>query len=94
MFIFWFSCICRSHSKRNILYSSSKISHFYFYILAEKIEVSEEEYEEELKTMADVYQMEVEKIKEMLPEKSAQQIKQDIAVRKAAEFAVEHAKEK
>lgn len=63
-------------------------------VKAEKIEVSEEEYEEELKTMADVYQMEVEKIKEMLPEKSAQQIKQDIAVRKAAEFAVEHAKEK
>lgn len=63
-------------------------------VKAEKIEVSEEEYEEELKTMADVYQMEVEKIKEMLPEKSEQQIKQDIAVRKAAEFAVEHAKEK
>lgn len=63
-------------------------------VKAEKIEVSEEEYEEELKSMAEVYQMEVEKIKEMLPEKSAQQIKQDIAVRKAAEFAVEHAKEK
>lgn len=63
-------------------------------VKAEKIEASEEEYEEELKSMAEVYQMEVEKIKEMLPEKSAQQIKQDIAVRKAAEFAVEHAKEK
>lgn len=63
-------------------------------VKAEKIEVSEEEYEEELKSMAEVYQMEVEKIKEMLPEKSVQQIKQDIAVRKAAEFAVEHAKEK
>ena len=44
--------------------------------------------------MAEAYQLEVEKVKEMLPEKSAQQIKQDIAVRKAAEFAVEHAKEK
>lgn len=63
-------------------------------VKAEKIEASEEEYEEELKSMAEVYQMEVEKIKEMLPEKSTQQIKQDIAVRKAAEFAVEHAKEK
>lgn len=63
-------------------------------VKAEKIEASEEEYEEELKSMAEVYQMEVEKIKEMLPEKSVQQIKQDIAVRKAAEFAVEHAKEK
>ena len=61
---------------------------------AEKIEASEEDYEEELKSMAEAYQLEVEKVKEMLPEKSAQQIKQDIAVRKAAEFAVEHAKEK
>lgn len=63
-------------------------------VKAEKIEASEEEYEEEIKSMAEVYQLEVEKVKEMLPEKSAQQIKQDIAVRKAAEFAVEHAKEK
>lgn len=61
---------------------------------AEKIEASEEDYEEELKNMAEVYQMEVEKVKEMLPDKSAEQIKQDIAVRKAAEFVVEHAKEK
>ena len=63
-------------------------------VKAEKIEASEEEYEEEIKSMAEVYQLEVEKVKEMLSEKSAQQIKQDIAVRKAAEFAVEHAKEK
>ncbi len=63
-------------------------------VKAEKIEASEEDYEEELKSMAEAYQMEVEKVKEMLPEKSAEQIKQDIAVRKAAEFAVEHAKEK
>lgn len=63
-------------------------------VKAEKIEASEEDYEEELKSMAEAYQMEVEKVKEMLPEKSADQIRQDIAVRKAAEFAVEHAKEK
>lgn len=63
-------------------------------VKAEKIEATEEEYEEELKSMAEAYQMEVDKVREMLPEKSAEQIKQDIAVRKAAEFAVEHAKEK
>lgn len=63
-------------------------------VKAEKIEASEEDYEEELKSMAEAYQMEVEKVKEMLPEKSAEQIRQDIAVRKAAEFAVDHAKEK
>lgn len=61
---------------------------------AEKIEAGEEEYEEELKSMAEVYQTEVDKVREMLPEKSVSQIKQDIAVRKAAEFAVKHAKEK
>ncbi len=61
---------------------------------AESIEATEEDYEEELKTMAEAYQMEVEKVKELLPEKSAVQIKEDIAVRKAAEFVVENAKEK
>ncbi len=61
---------------------------------AENIEATEEDYEEELKNMAEVYQMEVEQVKEMLPAKSVSQIKQDIAVRKAAEFVVENAKEK
>lgn len=61
---------------------------------AENITATDEDFEEELKVMAESYQMEVEKIKELLPEKSASQIKEDIAVRKAAEFAVENAKEK
>lgn len=63
-------------------------------VKAENIEASEEDFEEELKVMAEAYQMEVDKVKEMLPEKSASQIKDDIAVRKAAQFAVENAKEK
>lgn len=62
-------------------------------VKAENIEATDEDYEEELKSMAEVYQMEVDKIKEMLPEKSADQIKKDIAVRKAADFVVENAKE-
>ena len=61
---------------------------------AEKIEATEEHYEEELKSMAEAYQMEVDKVKELLPEKSVQQIKEDIAVKKAAEFVVDNAKEK
>lgn len=61
---------------------------------AENIAATDEDYEEELKVMAESYQMEVEKVKELLPEKSASQIKEDIAVRKAAEFVVENAKEK
>lgn len=63
-------------------------------VKAENIEASEEDYEEEIKVMAEAYQMEADKVKEMLPEKSIAQIKEDIAVRKAAEFAVENAKEK
>ncbi len=61
---------------------------------AEKIVATEEDFEEELKAMAEAYQMEVEKVKELLPEKSQEQIKEDLAVRKAAEFVVEKAKEK
>lgn len=61
---------------------------------AEKIEATEEDYEEELKSMAEAYQMEVDKVKELLPEKSVQQIKEDIAVKKAAEFVIDNAKEK
>lgn len=61
---------------------------------AENITASEEDYEDELKVMAEAYQMEVDKVREMLPERNAAQIKEDIAVRKAAEFAVANAKEK
>ena len=63
-------------------------------VKAENIEVTDAELEDELKVMAEAYQMELEKVKELLPEKSVAQIKEDIAVRKAAEFAVENAKEK
>ena len=44
--------------------------------------------------MAEVYQMEPDKSKEMLPEKSVKGIKEDIAVKKAAEFVVNNAKAK
>lgn len=60
----------------------------------EGIEATEEDYEEEIKTMAEVYQMEPDKIKEMLPEKSVKGIKEDIAVKKAAGFVVNNAKAK
>lgn len=61
---------------------------------AENITATDEEYEEELKVMAEAYQMEVDKVREMMPERNIEQMKEDIAVRKAAEFAVENAKEK
>lgn len=61
---------------------------------AEKIEVSDEDYENEIASMAEVYQMEPAKVKEMLGEKEEKNLRQDLAVKKAAEFVVEHAKEK
>lgn len=60
---------------------------------AEKLEVSDAEYEEELKTMADVYQMELEKVKELMGEREEKNIKLDLLVKKAAEFIAENAKE-
>ena len=43
--------------------------------------------------MAEVYQMDVAKVKELLGEKEKKNIMQDIAVKKAVEFVVEKAKE-
>ena len=60
---------------------------------AENLEATEEDYEEELKTMADVYQMEVDKVRELMRERDKKNILKDLAVRKAAEFVAENAKE-
>ena len=60
---------------------------------AEKIEATEEDYEDELKTMADVYQMEVDKVKELMGEREKKNILLDLAVRKAAEFVAQNAVE-
>lgn len=60
---------------------------------AENLEVSVEEYEEELKTMAEVYQMEIEKVKELMGEREEKNIKKDLLVKKAAAFITDNAKE-
>lgn len=62
-------------------------------VAAEKIEVTEEDYEKEMAVMAETYQMDVEKVKELLGEKEKKNIMQDIAVKKAVDFVVEKAKE-
>lgn len=61
---------------------------------AEKMEATEEEYKEEIKKMAEAYQMEEAKIEEMIGEFEQKAIKSDICVRKAVEFVVAQAKEK
>jgi trigger factor len=60
---------------------------------AEGIQVTEEEIAEELKTMGEAYQMEPEKVEELLGENGREQVKGDIRVRKAADFVVENAVE-
>ena len=60
---------------------------------AEGIQVTEEEIAQELKTMGEAYQMEPEKVEELLGENGREQVKGDIRVRKAADFVVENAVE-
>ena len=60
---------------------------------AENLEVTDEEYDKEIEVMAEAYQMDVEKVKEMLGEREAKNIRKDLLVRKAADFVVENAKE-
>ena len=61
---------------------------------AENIEASEEEYTAEIKKMAESYQMEEDKITEMIGDFEQKSIKEDICIRKALELAVESAVEK
>ncbi|MCH5341058.1 MAG: trigger factor [Acetatifactor sp.] len=62
-------------------------------VAAENLTASEEEYEEEIKTMGEAYQMEPDKVKELLGENGRKQVLDDLAVRKAVDFVVENAKE-
>ena len=62
-------------------------------VAAENIEVSDERLEEELKKMADSYQMEVDKLKEFMGENEKKQMKEDIAVQDAVTLITEAAVE-
>ena len=63
-------------------------------VAAENIEATEEEFAEEVKTMAEVYQMEEDKIVETLGEQGKASVMKDIKAKKAAEFVTENAVEK
>lgn len=62
-------------------------------VAAEKMEASEEEFEEEVKTMAEAYKKEAEEVRKLLGENGRKQVMEDICVRKAVDFLVENAKE-
>ena len=61
---------------------------------AEKITVSEEEIEAEYDKMATAYQMELDKVKELIGDEQKEQLTKDIAVQKAVTFVVDNAVEK
>ncbi len=61
---------------------------------AENIEVSDDELDEELSKMAETYQMEAEKLKDLVGDAEKEAIKQDIAVQKAVDLVTDAAVEK
>ncbi len=62
-------------------------------VAAENMEASEEEFEDEVKVMAETYQMEADKVKELLGENGKKQVMQDICIKKAVTLVVDNAKE-
>ncbi len=63
-------------------------------VAAEKIEATDADFEDEVKVMADAYQMEADKVKELLGEGGKKQVMEDICIKKAVELLVANAKEK
>ena len=63
-------------------------------VAAENIETTEEELDKEIENMASMYQMEVDKLKEVIGEEEKKQIGLDLAVQKAVEMVTEAAVEK
>ena len=60
---------------------------------AENIVATEEDFEAEIKTMAEAYGIEADKAKELLGEKGKKSVMEDVCIKKAQEFIVENAKE-
>ena len=63
-------------------------------VKAEGIQVSDEEFDAEIAKMAGTYQMEADKLKEIIGAYEKEQISEDIAIQKAVELIVAQAKEK
>ena len=63
-------------------------------VAAENIVATDEDVEKEMEKMAAMYQMDIEKVKELMGEEQKKMLATDLAVQKAAEFAVENAVEK
>ena len=57
-------------------------------VKAENIETSDEDFEAELKKMAEAYKMELDQIKEFMGDYEKKQIKEDLAIQKAVDVIV------
>lgn len=60
---------------------------------AENIEATDADFEEELKKLAESYQLEVDKMKELINDTAADEIKKDIVIQKAVDFVRDNAVE-
>ena len=58
----------------------------------ENIEVTEEDVEKELQTMADMYGMELDKVKTLIGDNEKESMKEDLKMKKAVELIAENAK--
>lgn len=63
-------------------------------VAAENIEATEEQFNEEIKKMAEMYKMEEDKLSELIGEYEKKQMKLDLAIQKAVELVVNSAVEK
>lgn len=59
----------------------------------EAVEVTQEDIDKELENMANMYQMDLERLKEVMGENETDSVKKDIAIQKAVDLVVEAAKE-
>lgn len=63
-------------------------------VKAENITATEEELEKEIENMAQMYQLDIDKLKESVGEEEKEMMRQDIAVQKAIDFVTDAAAEK
>ena len=62
-------------------------------VKAEGIKATKKDIDKEIEKMAEMYQMEVDKVKEMIGDEEREQIGVDLAVQKAVDFLIKEAVE-
>ena len=60
---------------------------------AENFEISDEEFDHEIDRMAEMYQMEADKLKDLMGDYEKDQIIEDLKIQKAVDYVTENCKE-